>query len=72
MGIIERIQVLQPFKTHTQEYRSLVNFLKCVACRDARAFTEAEAHVRRRGLGLDVRVEAVFVFTLDKACDRVC
>ncbi len=28
--------------------------------------------LRRRGLGLDVRVEAVFVFTLDKACDRVC
>src|SRR5258708_9551409 len=28
--------------------------------------------LRRRGLGLDVRVEAVFVFTLDKPCDRVC
>jgi hypothetical protein len=28
--------------------------------------------LRRRGLDLDVRVEAVFVFTLDKACDRVC
>src|SRR5260221_14692687 len=33
---------------------------------------DAFVQLRWRGLGLDVRVEAVFVFTLDKACDRVC